>query len=269
MLLAAVILLPHLVTSPPADAVKLPKPGVQYRTNVASASSRPWVNANGWRLVRGDSHPFFYDVTGENTALAVAEAFAYQREAAIRTDPAGAAIFERMISFLESLGDGPKTPLVNVAVADDGSPEVGEVMNLLARHNLLFRVSDTPVASIAVNIQLGTAEYPKASATNPDAFAQKIRERITDSKRILRIYGSDVVLGHVEGDPGRMRLHLINYSDRPVYGLRVRLLGAYPKSKIAAFEGKAELQDFDAQSGATEFTLPELKRYAVVDLSSK
>jgi hypothetical protein len=269
MLLAAAILLPHLVAAPPADSVQLPKPGVQYRTDRASASSRPWVNANGWRLERGSSHPFFYDVTGETTALAVAEAFAYQREAAIHTDAPGTAIFDRMMGFLKSISEGPTTPVANIGVVDDGSAEAGEVMNLLARHNLLFRISPQRDASLPVNIQLGTPEYPKSSAANPEAFAQKVRESLTDEKRSVRLYGSDVVLARVNGDSSRVRIHLINYSERSVYGIRVRVLGSYPKNTIAAFAGKNEVQDYDARAGVTEFTLPELKRYAVVDLSSR
>jgi hypothetical protein len=268
MLLAAVILLPHLVTGPPADAVKLPKPGVQYRTDLASASSRPWVNANGWCLQRGGSHPFYYEVTGETTALAAAEAFAYQRDAAIHTDAVGTAVFGRMLAFLKSLGEAPTAPLANIGVVDDGSAEAGEVMNLLARHNLLFRISAMPDAGLPVNIQLGTPEYPKTSAANPETFAQKIRETLTDAKRTLRIYGTDVVLARVNGDSSRVRLHLINYSERPVYGIRVRVLGIYPKHAIAAYAGNSGLRDYDTQAGATEFTLSELKRYAVVDLSS-
>ncbi len=267
MLLAATILLPHLVSGPPADSVRLPKPAVQYRTDLASASSRPWVSANGWRLQRGGSHPFFYEVTGEATALAAAEAFAYQRDAAIHTDAAGTAVFGRMLAFLKSLGEAPTTPLADIAVVDDGSTEAGEVMNLLARHNLLFRIAPTRDASLP--IQLGTSEYPKTSAANPEAFAQKIRERLTDEKRSLRLYGTDVVLARVNGDSGRVRIHLINYSERSVYGIRVRVLGGYPKHAIAAFAGNSDLKDYDTEAGATEFTLSELKRYAVVDLSSR
>jgi hypothetical protein len=262
MLAAAAILLPHLVARPPKDAVKLANPGVQYRADIASASSRPWVIANGWRLQRGGERPFFYEVEGESTALAAAEAFAYQREAAIHTDKPGAAIFDRMIAFLKTLSDGPTTPLANISLMDDGSAEAGELMNLLARHNLLFRISSAPDASLPVNIPLGTR------AANPEAFAQRIRARVTDEKRIIRIYGSDVVLARVCGEAGRERIHLINYSEHSVYGIRVRVLGAFAKSAVAAFEGKAELQDYGAQTGATEFTLPELRRYAIVDLSS-
>jgi hypothetical protein len=270
MLLAAAILLPHLVTEAPPDAVKLDKPGVQYRMNVASASSRPWVTANGWRLERGGPRPFYYDVTGELATLAAAEAFAYRREAMIHTDAAGAARFEKMLAFLKSIGEGPAQVIANVGVVDDGSAETGEVMNLLGRHNLLYRVETAPDPKLAVNVTLGSAEYPKASAANPNEFAQKIRQEITDEARVLRVYGSEVVLARLTGEDGRARLELINYGDRPVNGLRIRILGTYGSGKVAAFElPDAKLQDYAVQDSATEFTLPELKRFAVVDLSSK
>jgi hypothetical protein len=270
MLLAAALLLPRLVTSAPPDAVKLAKPGVQYRMNVASASSRPWVTANGWRLERGGSHPFFYDVTGDLATLAAAEAFAYQREVVVQTDAAGTARFNTMLRFLESIGEGPADLIADVAVIDDGSAETGEVMNLLARHNLLYRPVAAPDPKLPVNIKLGSPEYPKASAANPNEFAQKIRQQITDEKRTLRVYGSEVVIARLTGEPGRLRLHLINYGDRPVNGVRIRVLGAYPNSKPAAFElPDAKLEDYAVQDGSTEFTLLELKRYAVVDLFTK
>jgi hypothetical protein len=67
-----------------------------------------------------------------------------------------------------------------------------------------------------------------------------------------------------------MRLHLINYDGaaRRVSGLHVRVLGQYPKHQIAAAASPGkELLDFSVLPDATEFTLPELKTYAVIDLS--
>lgn len=270
MLFAAALLLPHLTGSPPPDSVSLPKPGVERRVQVASATTRPWVNANGWRLERGGGKPFFYDVAGDTAALAAAEAFTYQREAAIHTDAAGTSSFERMTAFLKTLGAGPDKVIANVGVIDDGSPQTGEVMNLLARHNILFLVEPAPRSDLAVNIKLGSKEFPVFDAANPNEFAQKIRQRITDEKRIIRIYGSDVVLARLTGDASHARLHLINYGGRPVYGLRVRILGDYPTKKLTVFDvPDAQPQDYEVLQGATEFTLPEMRTYAVVDLFSK
>jgi len=54
-MLAAALLLPSLLApgaAPPADAVKLNEPKVQYRNNEASATRSPWIDANGWRILR-------------------------------------------------------------------------------------------------------------------------------------------------------------------------------------------------------------------------
>ena len=44
-----------------AKFVKLPAPGVEYRMDVAAATSLPWVDANGWRFARDGSHAYYYD----------------------------------------------------------------------------------------------------------------------------------------------------------------------------------------------------------------
>jgi hypothetical protein len=52
-----------------------------------------------------------------------------------------------------------------------------------------------------------------------------------------------------------------------VKGLRVRVLGAYAQGKLSAFSRPgAALADYAAQDGATEFTIAEMREYAVVDL---
>ena len=69
---------------------------------------------------------------------------------------------------------------------------------------------------------------------------------------------------------GRAQLHLLNYAgaSRKVDGIRVRLLGQYPKHQLWIADGAGvELLDYSVEPDATEFTLPVLKTYAVVDLS--
>jgi hypothetical protein len=63
---------------------------------------------------------------------------------------------------------------------------------------------------------------------------------------------------------------LINYAggERPVNGIRVRVLGRYSQQKIAAAGvDNAQLADVRVLGDATEFTVPEMNIYAVVDLS--
>ncbi|MDQ6663357.1 MAG: hypothetical protein M3Z23_03080 [Acidobacteriota bacterium] len=245
--------------APPPGFEKLPAPGVQYRMNVATASSAPWVNANGWRLMRGNAPGFFYDVPGAAAALAAAEAFSYGAEAAIHTDDPGARRFSDIATILKQVKPRTLPAMANVGVIDDGSPAAGEIMNLLTRRNLLFKIVTASDPKLDVNVR------PDADAArNPSVFAQKVRQQLTDSKRLLRIYGSEVVIGRLTGEGNTARLHLLNYDvRRSVYGLRVRVLGAYANIDAQPLK----IQDYRRFPDATEFTLPELGVYSVIDLS--
>jgi hypothetical protein len=253
-----------------AHAGQAVAPTVEYHMDVASASRIPWVDANGWRFEREPGRTFFYDASPESAALAAAEAFAYGAEAAVRAGPEDVAPFARMLQFLGQIGQPQLPVMANIGVIDDGSDTMAEVLNLLARHNLLFHVIPSADAKYDLNIRLGTAEYPTEAAADPYEFAMQIRRRLTDEKRLVRIYGSNVVLVRLTGDASVARLHLLNYGKAVVKGLRVRVLGSYKTGKLAAFgRPGAALEDYGVQDGATEFTIPELGTYAVVDLMGR
>lgn len=243
----------------PQGYEKVPAPGVEYRMNVATASSAPWVNANGWRFERRKTPGKFYDVSGASTALAAAEAFAYDVEAVIHTDEPGLKAFEKMVEYLKRIEPRPLPVLANIGVIDDGSAATGEILNLLARRNLLFKIVSVADPRLNLNIKPDAA-----AASNPNTFAQRVRQQLTDSKRLLRIYGSEVVLGRLTGDGARTRLHLLNYdSRRSIPGVRVRVLGSY--QKVDGVE--TPLQDVRRNSDATEFTVPEVQVYSAIDLA--
>ena len=250
-----------------AKFVKLPAPGVQYRADVASATNVPWVDANGWRFERGGARAYYYDVPWRRASLAAAEAYASGVEAVIHPEPRDLPAFGRMLAFLGGM-EGTELPArANIGIMDDGSSVTGEVLNLLARRNLLARVVTAPDPKYELNVQIGSKEYPKAQAADPSAFAALIRRKLTDEKRLLRLYGSDVVLGRLAGDSTRVRVHLINYGGGKVEGLRVRVRGAYAHGTLAAFTVKnAALIDYNTADDGTEFTIPEMDVYAVVDL---
>ncbi len=151
---------------------------------------------------------------------------------------------------------------------DDGSPLTGEVMNLLVRRNILFLPVPAPRPEFRLNVRVGTKEFPKEAAADPSAFAQRVRQQLGDDQRTLRVYGSEVVIARLTGAPGRARLHLLNYGGRSVDGLRIRLRGAYPtgEARVAGL-GRVPLEDLAVIDGATEFSLPRVGTYAVVDLS--
>lgn len=246
---------------------KLLAPGVQYRMDVASATTVPWIDANGWRIQRDGPKKYFYDVPKGRASLAAAEAFVYGADAVIHPDREDLQMLAHMLVFVKQ-NQRPRLPVMaNIGVMDDGSAATGEVLNLLARRNLLFKIVREPDPALNLNIRIGSPEYPKQEAADPYAFAQKVREQLTDEKRLIRIFGSSVVLAHLTGDHGQARLYLLNYSNRPVDGLRVRILGSYPHGDVAA-SGIADpkLADYNAGQEATEFTLPRMNTVAVIEL---
>ncbi len=68
-------------------------------------------------------------------------------------------------------------------------------------------------------MQIGTEEFSKEAAADPFAFATLVRKKLTDEKRLVRIYGSEVVLARMNGDATHVRVHLINYGGGKVDGL--------------------------------------------------
>ena len=254
----------------PQSAVKVIPPTVNYRMNEASATNAPWIVANGWRFIRRPDGRFFYDVTGRQAALAAAEAYCYGANAMIRTDAAGLKPLAGMLAFLRTITGEPLPPVADIGYIDDGSGASGEVMNLMVRDNLLFQLVAAPDRRLKLNVKLGTKEYPLEHAKNPGTVAHEVRANLTDEKRSVRIYGSQVVVARLTASGDRVRLHLLNYAgaNRKVDAIRIRVLGQYAQHHLWLADGAGvELLDYSVEPGATEFTLPELKTYAVVDLS--
>jgi hypothetical protein len=252
------------------SAIKLLAPAVNYRMNEASATNAPWLVHNGWKFLRLPQGRFYYEVTGPQSALAAAEAFCYGVNAAIKTDAAGLHPLGAMLEFLRGITGEPLPPIADIGYIDDGSGVSGEVMNLLVRDNLLFQVVPVPDRRLKVNVKLGTKEYSLEDARNPSTVAHLVRANLTDAQRSVRVYGSQVVVARLTAAGNRARLHLLNYAgaNRKVDGVRIRVLGRYPNHKLWLADGAGvELTDYSAEADATEFTLPELKTYAVIDLS--
>jgi hypothetical protein len=262
MLLLAAAVLPALLGNRPAPAgcTAVPTPKVDYRPNVARATSSPWVNSNASRYIRNPKAEFCIEAPGKLSALAAAESFAYGVTAWIKTAGDGVAAFQHMLEFLRELPEAGMPALANIGVVDDGSARTGELMNLLSRRNLLYRIVQSPDSRLQVNVT-------GAGDPDPSKQAYTIRQQLGDDKRLLRLYGSEVVIGRLTGDGTRVRLHLVNYSPRPVNGLRVRVAGQYPNVTLRVFDiANAKPEDFDAQANATEFTVALMNEYAVVDL---
>jgi hypothetical protein len=245
----------------------LPAPGITARAGVASPTRAPWIVANGWRFMRQPGAKYRYEVPAGQAALAAAEAFAYGADALLKIDPADEATVAALLAFFASLPPSGLPPIADVGLVDDETAAAGEVMNLLARRNLLYEIVKAPSTRHRITITLGTREFPAEEAADPNAFALKVRRLLTDEQRALRIYGSEVVIARLTGDSTRVRLHLINYGGRDIEGLRVRLRGAYAAGDAyVPGTGRAALQDHAVAGGATEFSLPRFSVYAAIDL---
>ena len=235
---------------------KLPSPGVQYRMNMASASNAPWVNSNGWQYVRGLKAPAYMEPA--NPVLAAAEAHAYGVDVIMKVAVKDWPKFAEAAKLLASLPPSTLPPLANIGFLDDGSPAAGENLNLLVRRNLLFRVVSAPDAKLDLTV--------KPQAGDPSAYAYQVRQKLGDDKRLLRIYGSDVVIANLSGDASGRRITLLNYGNRNVEGLRVRLLGRFPSLRLYSSAGAVEPKDLLVTSETTEFSLPLVPTYTVIDL---
>src|SRR5260370_22996081 len=111
------------------------------------------------------------DGPGTGAALAGAEAFAYGANAVVHTHKAGAVEFNRMLEFLRTVPDFDLPVMANIGVIDDSSFETGELMNLLSRHNLLYKVVPVPDPKLQLNVHLGSKEFPTAHAADPSPLA--------------------------------------------------------------------------------------------------
>lgn len=237
---------------------KLPAPGVRYRMNMAMATSAPWIDSNIWRYIRNSKANYLSDVREKNVALAMVEAFALAVPVQLQTTPAQQKDFDETLAFLKQIPDGPTTPYTDFTLRDDASFPAGEVLNLLSRRNIQYRIDPQ-----STNI-LG------AKMPSPYEHVQQLREKLGDDKRIFRLFGSELTLAYLTRDGKRIRLHLINYGSRPVEHLRLRIQGVFNESQIKTHIYRttaARLQEFTHEAGYTEFTLTALPLYAVLDFT--
>ncbi|MBV9762995.1 MAG: hypothetical protein JO340_20710 [Acidobacteriaceae bacterium] len=253
-----------------ASTIKLPAPGVALRMDEASASHVPWVSSNGWRFLRQPTAKFYYDKPS-SPALAAAEAFTFGGQAFIRPAADSAESLTKMLDFLKTINFDHAESINDIRFIDDRSALSGELMNLMVRDNLLFQIVHSRAADSKLTVQLGSKEYPTSTGSDANSLVHRIRTNLTDDKRRIRVFGTSVVIVRVTGGVDQPRVHLLNYG-APAHirigAFRIRILGRYSKSQFHCFgTPNAQLMDFNAQSDATEFTVPSLNTYAVVDLA--
>lgn len=258
-----------------ADFQEVPAPGVRFVPTVARATNVPWIDSNGWRYQRGLRKANYATLPAGSAALAAAEAFAFNVDAILNPDPADIEELRDMLRFLKAQDRPPLPASANIAVVDGPSPLMGEVLNMLTRRNLLYRVVPAPDPTLDLTVELGTSDFPAEAAANPHEFAARVRTKLGDDKRLVRLYGTSTVIARLTADGGRARLYLLQYSrgrrqrtGNP-QGLQVRLLGGYkPRIAVHGAGPGATVTDLRYPDGATEFWVPDFAVCAIIDLDA-
>ena len=256
---------------------EVPHAGVRSVPTVARATDVPWIDSNGWRFERGIQKANYSKLPAGSAPLAAAEAFTFNVEAILNPDPADLEDLGRILRFLEA-NDQPRLPaLTDIGVVDDGSGVMGEVLNMLTRRNLLYRVVSASEGAFGVTVQLGTPDFPREAAKNPVEFVARVRAKLGDDNRLVRLYGTSTVIARLTGDGKRTRLYLLAFerNRRQQQGsnpqaIRVRLHGRYQPSKFAAYGAppEAALSDLRHIGNTTEFWVPGFTTVAIIDLDA-
>ena len=270
---AAPLVSQGILAAAPADTSSfevIPPPGLRNVRNEAQATVAPWVDSNGWRFERGLRRVNYTTMPAGAAPLAAAEAFAFGVEAMLNPDPADLDELGRLVTFLGARERRTMPALANIGVVDDGSPAMSEVLNMLTRRNLLYRIVPREDPSLDITMEVGTPAFPRDRLMFPSDLAARAREALGDDKRLVRIYGTTTVIARLTGDATRARLFLLSYSrNRNQPAIRVRLLGRYQPTAVAAFGADAGAAVVDLrhpESEATEFSLPPFNTIAIVDL---
>jgi hypothetical protein len=250
----------------------VPAPSLQPMPNdgYAQVTLAPWVQSNGWRFARGQQRANYKAIPRQIAALAAAEAFTFNVDAILNPDPADAADLNNMLAFIKTNAQPPMPALANIGVIDDGSPAMGEVLNMLIRRNLLYRIVKAPERGLDLTVQVGSRDFPRDSIANPSDFAARVREKLTDEKRLVRVFGANTIVARLTGEGTRARLILVSYArNRNHQDIRVTLLGKYRLSSYALYSAPAgtKLVDVSQAGNTTEFTIPAFNTIAVVDLT--
>ena len=252
-----------------ASREALPTPGLTPRAGLASPTRSPWIVANGWRFTRHPAAKYVYDVPAGRAALAAAEAFAYGADAVLKIDPADLGTLGAMLAFLEALPAVDLPPVSDLAIVDDGSAITGEVMNLLARRNLLFQVVQAPSPRFPLNDQHRERPIParrgrRSERLRPEDPSSAHRRAATPASlrergRHLPAHGRCCA---GEAAPDQLRRARDRGAAHPAARSVQQRRGSGRRCGPHRAGGPRR------RRGATEFSVPRIATYAVIDLEA-
>lgn len=171
--------------------------------------------------------------------------------------------------------------IANVGVMTADPMKSFETMNLLARHNVPFKIVD-PARLQAADLtsfkllvvaadapdSVAVAEFARkggsivriAPGTDPNTFALDVRRRLGPENRALDIFnGLTVIAARYEDPDGRGALvTVVNYAHQPL-PVQMRVRGSFSQVHYESPEQEATLLTYERRDGYTEFVIPALR----------
>ncbi len=279
---------------------------------VSSPTAQPWLDTN-LALVRIEQalHPrqvplysFEWELTDslqkaqgphvEDYLLAVAEAAAFHadlvlslhenlQKALAQNDADGMNLWKQMQGYLEfySRSKEPVEPAGNIGVLAGDYKKSYEPINLLARHNIPFRIlrptdlaadrlkefdmlvvlASPPHHWVAYAVGKGRVIELSEPVPDPETFAQDLRRLIDKQKVLISLWNAltTVAVPYRKPHDGVTMLELINYAEDPLR-VQVRVKGSFHSIRYATPErGCCESLTPVQHDGFTEFVIPALR----------
>jgi hypothetical protein len=256
---------------------------------IASRTAQPWIENNVARIrirqAAGDrpvlSYPWKPAVSGNTSgpstddyARAIAEAGAFGADLVLELDGSALPAWAGARPYLEYYARKiPRRMVANVGVRARDPSGSYLMLNLLARHNVPFRILDSAAdtSNLDLVILVDSDAAPPGIApegllrvgdddADPNAFALKVRNVLGKKRRLVDIWNGITVLTALEeGLDGTLRIELVNYAAQP-FPIQVRVRGQYRHVDYARPDasGQATLV-VEHLDGFTEFVIPELR----------
>ena len=241
------------------------------RTNI------PWIDSNGWRFARGIAQGQLRERAGWIRVAAAAEAFVFNVDAIINPDPKDLEDLGKMLRFLKANEQAPLPDLVNIGVVRQSFAPPQRGLNLLTRRNLLYKVVPAPDRTLDLNVQLGTPDFPAEAARNPYEFAARVRAKLGDDKRLVRLYGTSTVIARLTGDKSQRRASICSPSEpaparrRSASPCGFACCGRYQPRTFASSRRRprgAAHGRRPSRRTTTEFWVPDFNTCAIIDLEA-
>ena len=291
---------------------------------VTGRSSQPWIENNQalMRIVhdsRPDPDPLTYAWTPitlsevdegprvENYLVAIADAGSFGGDLVLPLhdrfqsrlllgQPQARADWAEIRRYLEfySWSVTPRyEPIANIGVVTAEPMLSFEAMNLLARHNLPFRllapadltkggldtyklliVLDKPAGAQADALTAfekngGKVARP-AGIADPNAFALEMRRLVNREDRVIEVWNGITVLmaPYKEPNGSSLLITALNYAHQPL-PIQVRVRGTFATVEYESPEAPASLIPHRHRDGYTEFVLPDIRIGARVFLRNR